>query len=220
MYINIKLLSKNQNSLKKFLVFFKNLIRKKQKKENLYKIKKKSTNKSKKFLQILTKLRTYKYKSVCKYKIKKRKHLTKKNINGLLSYLQKKRKHKIFTILKSPHINKIAQEQIEYRLFSKQINIISFQILKFLVLIKKLQVNINTDIKIQIIFILNDKITTKTKLIFLNPDNYKIKHFFLQRKRDIIYKYAAQQIKQKPNKRLTLFYLKLFDIYGELSAGF
>jgi hypothetical protein len=43
MFINIKVLSKNQNSLKKFLILFKEFCIKKEKKENLYLLKKKLT---------------------------------------------------------------------------------------------------------------------------------------------------------------------------------
>jgi hypothetical protein len=123
----------------------------------------------------------------------------KKKKNGFFNYFQQKQKQKIFTTLKSPHVNKTAQEQIEYRLFSKKINIFSFQILKFLILIKQIQTKICPDLEIQIKFVLNNKIIPKTKLILLNPDNYKIlKRLFLKKKKNI-------------------FYLKLFDMYGELN---
>ena len=217
MFINIKVLSKNQNSLKKFLIFFKEFCIKIKKKENLYLRKKKLTkvvvkiNKSEIFLPLAYKLRTHNHKNV--YKIKKKKYFIKKKINGIFSYFQQKQKQKVFTTLKSPHVNKTAQEQIEYRLFSKQINIFSFQILKFLILIKQIQTKVCPDIEIQIKFVLNNKIILKTKLISLNPDNYKIKQLFLKKKEDIFYKQKIYNY----NKEQTVFYLKLFDMYGELN---
>lgn len=217
MFFNIKVLSKNQNSLKKFLTLFKEFCIKNKKKENLYIIKKKltkvvvKTDKSKIFLPLAYKLKTHTHKNV--YKIKKRKYYIKKKINGIFSYSQQKQKQKVFTTLKSPHVNKTAQEQIEYRLFSKQINIFSFQILKFLILIKQIQTKICPDIEIQIKFVLNAKRILKIKRISLNPDNYKIKQLFSKKKKDIFYKQKVYNY----NKEQTVFYLKLFDMYGELN---
>ena len=221
MFINIKISSKNQNSLKNFLTFFNSFCLKKSKKKNLYTIKKKLTkiikkkwsNKSKIFLPSLPNFKIYNHKKICKYKINKKKYIIKKKANGLLSYSQQKQKRKVFTTLKSPHVNKTAQEQIEYRLFSKHINIFSFQILKFLILIKKIQMKLCPDIEIQIKFVLNNKIIKKTKLVSLNPDNYKTNSFSSYKKKDI----GSIKKVQKLNKKQILSYLQLFDIYGELS---
>ena len=177
-------------------------------------MKKKRPNKSKIFLPLLPNFKIYNHKKTYKYKTNRKKYLTRKRVNGLLNYSQQKQKQKVFTTLKSPHVNKTAQEQIEYRLFSKHINIFSFQILKFLILIKKIQMKLCPDIEIQIKFVLNNNITKKTKLVSLNPDNYKTNLFFPGKKRDIGF------IKKKQNfneKQIILSYLKLFDIYGELS---
>ena len=79
------------------------------------------------------------------------------NFKLFLKYFKQQQKKFKFTILKSPHVNKIAQEQFEYRLFSKQIKIDSFQLLKFLILLKKIQIALFSDIKIQIKFFYNNK---------------------------------------------------------------
>ena len=179
MVINIKILSKNQNSLKNFVILFNSFCLKNSKNKDFYTIKKKQTkiiktkwpNKSKVFLPLVSSFRINTYKKAYRCKINKKKYIMKKKINGLLSYSQQKQKRKVFTTLKSPHVNKTAQEQIEYRLFSIRINIFSFQILKFLVLIKKIQMKLGSDIEIQMKFVLNNKIIKKTKLISLNPDN-------------------------------------------------
>jgi hypothetical protein len=142
-----------------------------------------------------------------------KKFIIKKKVNGILNYSQQKQKRKVFTTLKSPHVNKTAQEQIEYRLFSKHINIFSFQILKFLIFIKKIQLKLCPDIEIQIKFLLNKKTIKKAKLVSLNPDNFKTNSFsFYNRKNN-----SSIRKVQKLNKKQILPYLKLFDIYGELS---
>jgi hypothetical protein len=69
------------------------------------------------------------------------------------------------------------------------------------------------DIEIQIKFVLNTKIIKKAKLLSLNPDNYKTNSFSLCKKKDI----TSLKKMQKLNKKQILYYLKLFDIYGELS---
>jgi len=221
MFINIKVSSKNQNSLKKFLTIFSSFCLKESRKKNLYTIKKKLTkinkkklsNKSKIFLPLLPNFKISNHKKTSKYKVNKRKYRMKKKITGILSYSQQKQKRKIFTTLKSPHVNKTAQEQIEYRLFSKHINIFSFQILKFLILIKKIQMKLCPDIVIQIKFVLNNRIIKKTKLVSLNPDNYKTNSFSPGKKK------RSCSIKKVPNlnKKQILSYLQLFDIYGELN---
>ena len=78
MFINLKVLSKNQNSLKKFLILFNSFWIKK-KKENLYLIKKKLTKivvKTSKSESVSYKFKTCTHGKI--YKIKKRKYFMKK----------------------------------------------------------------------------------------------------------------------------------------------
>jgi len=74
------------------------------------------------------------------------------NFKLFLKYFKQRQKKFNFTILKSPHVNKTAQEQFEYRIFSKQINLYSFQLIKFLIILKKIQIALFSDIKVQIKF--------------------------------------------------------------------
>lgn len=100
-----------------------------------------------------------------------------------------------FKTLKSPHIYKKAQKQFKYYLFSKKFQIVSFQILKFLIMLKKVEIVIFSDIKIQIKFLLNNnKFLIKEKKI-LNPDKFSIKTF--------------------NNIKKSNCYLNLFDFFGE-----
>jgi ribosomal protein S10 len=150
MFINLKISSKNKESLKKFLKVF------------LF---------------------------FCK----------KNKINFFIKYFSQKQKTHIFTILKSPHVNKKAQEQFEYRLFSKQLNIFSFQILKFIITLKKIQTKLFPDIKIKIKFILNTKKLNKYKITSLAPKNFNL----------CMFENKNHHLKIEP-------YLKLLDMYGEV----
>lgn len=117
MYLNIIIKSKNNNSLKSFLILFKTL----------------SQNK-------------------------------KLKLNNILTVFHKKRFKKVFTVLKSPHVNKTAQEQFEYILFTKSVKIKSSQILKTLIILKKIQAMSFADIHIKIKFRINS-ISQKDKFI-------------------------------------------------------
>jgi len=59
------------------------------------------------------------------------------NSNVIKKYFQKKAKKKKLTILKSPHVNKKAQEQFENRLFKKQFKIQTTKKSKIFNLFKK-----------------------------------------------------------------------------------
>jgi len=69
--------------------------------------------------------------------------------------LQNKNKKVKIVLLKSPHVNKKAQQHFELNIFLKKFKIFSFQLLKFLILLKKFKTFLFLDIKIQIKFLLN-----------------------------------------------------------------
>ena len=52
----------------------------------------------------------------------------KLKLNRAMFLSQRKKHNKIFTILKSPHVNKTAQEQFEFILFTKSIKVDTPQI--------------------------------------------------------------------------------------------
>ena len=128
-------------------------------------------------------------------------------LNKILKVFQKKRFKKIFTILRSPHVNKSAQEQFEYNLFAKHVNIKSHQILKTLIILKKIKTISFSDIELKIKFIINTK---SKKDIFIN--NLKLKKIRIGSKkknrkifRDID---KFEQIK---------LYLVCLNLYGKFS---
>ena len=69
-----------------------------------------------------------------------------------IQYFPKKQKTNIFTILKSPHVNKKAQEQFEIFVFSKQLTLYSIKKLKYLFYLKKIQESLFSNVKVKIKF--------------------------------------------------------------------
>jgi ribosomal protein S10 len=119
------------------------------------------------------------------------------NLNTIKKYLKKKNKKSVLTILKSPHVNKTAQEQFEFKFSSKQFLIKpTTQNLKFILVLKKLESNVFPDTKIILKFVSNRKLKKKKSKIF-NINNFKIKQ------------------RTNPIKRIETV-LNIFDIYGEL----
>jgi ribosomal protein S10 len=99
-----------------------------------------------------------------------------KNSSAILQFIKKKSRKKIVTVLKSPHVNKTAQEQFEKISILNQVCIKSHRINKFLVLLKKIFLNNYPDIKILIDFKTSNnqpKFTTKPfNHLRLNLTNY------------------------------------------------
>jgi len=93
-------------------------------------------------------------------------------VNFFSVHFQKPKAKKKFTVLKSPHVNKRAQEQFEFCVYKNQISIYSFQTFKFLTVLKKIQLKLFPDVKIKIKFLLNDKIFEKTKEKNFNPNSF------------------------------------------------
>lgn len=181
MFICIRVLSKNRNSFKNFFKTFNKFYKVKQikkklyvKQKKLYILKKYKNNFVEKKKKIVSKKYLPMYRRKKKYYFYEKKKI---KINGFLRYIQQKQARCFFTTLKSPHIYKTAQEQIEYRRFSKQIIIFSFQILKYIILLKKIQTKIFPDIEIQMKFLVNNNIIKKKTHRIINPNNYTTKSF-------------------------------------------
>ena len=92
---------------------------------------------------------------------------------------QKKLKKTVITILKSPHVNKTAQEQFEIRYLSRQIQIYTLRIFKFLIFLKKLKIYLFPSIHIKIKIVHNKKQTTLINKRIFNLDNYRYRLLFL-----------------------------------------
>lgn len=120
----LKILSKNEKSLKKFLIFFF-------------------------------------------------KHL-KTRFNIIQKFIVARNKKKIITLLKSPHVNKKAQEHFELRIFSKQISVISFYLDKNLMFLKNNLNRLFQDILVILEFRNNLDLNYKNKLLAFYPDSFKL----------------------------------------------
>jgi ribosomal protein S10 len=124
-------------------------------------------------------------------------------------YFKHKKTKKFFTILKSPHVNKTAQEQFESNFFSSQITIYDrFQSLIFL---KKIKNNLFPAIKIKLHFPISKKVLKKKQLQILNPNNYKLQ--LLQK--NLNQKTRIKKYQKKSYKQIKHL-LQIFDVYGEL----
>jgi hypothetical protein len=124
----------------------------------------------------------------------------------------RKKKQKVFTLLKSPHVNKKAQEQFGIQYFSKKINLNINTIFRFLIFLKKLKMYSFAKINIKIeTFIFTTK--TKSLLKIFNIKNYK--NLKYRKKKDnkmYLRKLKKKLILKEKNQNL----IKIFDFYGNM----
>jgi ribosomal protein S10 len=73
-------------------------------------------------------------------------------LNTITRITQKKTCRKIFSILKSPHVNKTAQEQFMCSLFVKKLKTESRQLCKMLIVLKRIQSLSFPDIQLKLTF--------------------------------------------------------------------
>lgn len=107
---------------------------------------------------------------------------------------------KFVTILKSPHVNKTAQEQFEYRWYVKEFFINSLKPLMFLSFLKRLKTFNFSGIRFEVKSIVSVNQNNELMLHLLDPDTVqltKTKRFY------------------KNNSLVLNRYLRLFDCYGE-----
>jgi len=127
-----------------------------------------------------------------------------------IKFYKIKNKKKIITTLTSPHVNKKAQSQVEYRLFSVKIKIVSNNT-QHLITLKKIKAKLFPEIRLKIKIIVNKQNYFSSQTKSLNPKNYTIN--------------KLNQLKLKKinlpnlqtNSEEILTYLKIFDCYGELN---
>ena len=127
-----------------------------------------------------------------------------------LQLLPKRNLRKFITVLKSPHVNKTAQEQFEFRIYTKELIINSFKPFTLFLVLKKIN-NLSfsgLNLKIENLF----KTNTKKKLTVLNPDSVDL---------DIIKNSGFLLNKKLSNNQQNLLlskrYIQLFDCYGAIA---
>ena len=103
-----------------------------------------------------------------------KKYLRKKKLKfkNIIITFRKKTKTKVFTVLKSPHVNKTAQTQFEQRLYKNQLTVYSSNYLKLIYFVKYFSEKNFSDIKIKIKLIKNknNNFILKKTTSFLNID--------------------------------------------------
>lgn len=82
------------------------------------------------------------------------------------------KKRDVITVLKSPHVNKTAQEQFEYRVYSKKIIINSFKPSIFLLVLKKIKSFSFPGISLKVIGVSNKSNKMSKTLELFNPKNF------------------------------------------------
>ena len=125
------------------------------------------------------------------------------NNNLLIKYFPKQKIKKFITVLKSPHINKSAQEQFEFRVYTKKLQISSPQHLKFLYFLKKSQITLFPFINLKLECIYNIK--SQLNLISSKLDPLNLNSNFFSR----------NLIKSDLQSQNLIQYLNLLDCYGE-----
>lgn len=134
-------------------------------------------------------------------------------------FSQIQNKRKIITLLKSPHVNKTAQDQFESHNFAKKIRIDGCFLKKLVIFLKNLLIELFQDVSISLKFIINKK---KNSLFLFSFNNIK----FFKKK---FLKNNYTRLKQKAfsknfAKKNLLFYLPKFliriSVFGETSVIF
>ena len=123
--------------------------------------------------------------------LKKTFNNNKLKLKTVFILFQKKKNKQIFTVLKSPHENKTAQTQFEFKIYKKQLTMYTSKPLKLLYFVKYFTEQNFSDIKIKISI-------NSNKVLLLNILNYVQKNL----SKKLVFK--------------TVSFLKYLDIMGEL----
>lgn len=150
--------------------------------------------------------------------------LTKiKSLSIFLKSFPTYKKRKFVTVLKSPHVNKTAQEQFEYRFYCKCFLIRSVKPLTFFSLLKKLKNLSFLGINLEVKGLFERNKANKHSLKMISPDNMILTNttkMSVNKQKFKINKQArvAQMVLNNSRGSLLLKkYIQLFDLYGEIS---
>jgi ribosomal protein S10 len=145
----------------------------------------------------------------------------KKKFNNITFYFPKKKNKKVITLLKSPHVNKTAQEQFEVKYFSIKLKIFTTKMFKFLIFLKKINNFLFADIQIKTKFLTSSKKQFLLKRQIININNFLKVLFFKNKNYVKIKNFNEIQITKKNyflnnnKKYLTSKKLfKIFDFFG------
>ena len=119
-----------------------------------------------------------------------------KILPAILKHLPEQKKRNFFTILNSPHVNKTAQEQFEFRVFNSHFLLDSFKKFYLLLFFKNIKNVSFSGLKLELKNLISINQNTYKQLKIVNPDNVNLTT-------------KALEVKK-------LQYIQLFDCYGEL----
>ena len=136
-----------------------------------------------------------------------------------LKFLPKQNTRKFITVLKSPHVNKTAQEQFEFRLYKKEFIVNSFKPLTFFLILKKINSLSFSGIDLRVEGLLKEG--NKKALTAINPDNIDlaiVTQHGLTKKKNLKQKVFQNKNFQKFDESFSSSkrYIQLFDCYGEM----
>ena len=136
-----------------------------------------------------------------------------------LNYTKKKKDKKRISVLTSPHVNKTAQEQFEYIIYSMKLSFYSYRAKKYLILLKKIKNQLFPDIKIKIVvegsvrnrrhFIKNMSLNPNTFTFNLSKLNFGNQQLNSKKLKD-----NNSRIKNESLLQKTSHYLELLSWYG------
>ena len=129
-----------------------------------------------------------------------------------LKLFPKYKKQKFVTVLSSPHINKTAQEQFEYRFYLKSFLVRAFKPLTFFLLLKKLKNLSFLGIILKTYGLLKKNIICKFILQIIVPDN-----LYLSKSRLVHRSFKTIFVHLHLDYFFFKKYIQLFDLYGEIS---
>ena len=147
------------------------------------------------------------------------KHLQTK-LNILQKPITSHNNRKIITLLKSPHVNKTAQEQFEVRIFSSKILVTSNCLEKDFIFLKKVLSELFQDISIHLELVAEKVINKKNKQLLLYPNNFRLWTNNLVQTNFKRYKQKArsQEFSLKKQSLLnTTKLLNVISVFGEVS---
>jgi ribosomal protein S10 len=128
-----------------------------------------------------------------------------KDSNLIISSFSKKKVRKFLTVLKSPHVNKTAQEQFEFRIYSHKLRVKSLQSLKLLLTLKRIKKLSFPGVNLKIKSVFEKRKEPKSVLTGINPEKININFF------NVLPNFKNNRVKNI-NK-----YLQVLDCYGEYS---
>lgn len=124
-----------------------------------------------------------------------------KSSSIVFKHFSNQNKRKFITVLKSPHVNKTAQEQFEFRYYSKELLVDSLKPLTFFLAIKKIQNLSFPNLKLEVKAFVNPNKKGKGFLRLIDPDNV------------VLARNSSKLFTRLPFQKE---YVQLFDCYGEL----